>query len=46
MAIWEVVIKLFMLTCIIFGYYFFTFLGQVKKNKLFIVLFFSFNILW
>lgn len=43
MAIWEVVIKLFKLTCIIFGYYFFTLLGQVKKNKMFIVLFFSFT---
>ena len=43
MATWEVVTKLFMFTCIIFGYYFFTLLGQVKKNKMFIVLFFSFT---
>ena len=46
MAIWEVVIKLFMLTGIIFGYYFFMLLGQVKKNKMLIVPLFSLNILW
>ena len=46
MVIWEAVIKLFMLTSIIFGYYFFMLLDQVKKNKMLIVLLFSLNILW
>ena len=33
MVIWEAVIKLVMLTCIIFGYYYFMLLGHVRKIK-------------